>query len=164
MSYATKDIRNIALLGHGGNGKSTLAESILFLTGVTDRMGSTAAGNSVSDFDAEEIRRQISISTSTMYAEYQKTKINILDTPGYFDFAGEVVEALRVAGHRHHLRLRQGRRQRRRGEGLEGPCRTPICRRPSTSPRSTRSTRTTSRPSPPCARSSARASAPWRLP
>ena len=97
MSYATKDIRNIALLGHGGNGKSTLAESILFLTGVTDRMGSTAAGNSVSDFDAEEIRRQISISTSTMYAEYQKTKINILDTPGYFDFAGEVVEALRVA-------------------------------------------------------------------
>ena len=61
MSYATKDIRNIALLGHGGNGKSTLAESILFLTGVTDRMGSTASGNSVSDFDAEEIRRQISI-------------------------------------------------------------------------------------------------------
>ena len=97
MSYATKDIRNIALLGHGGNGKSTLAESILNLTGVTDRMGSTAAGNSVSDFDAEEIRRQISISTSTMYTEYQKTKINILDTPGYFDFAGEVVEALRVA-------------------------------------------------------------------
>ena len=97
MSYATKDIRNIALLGHGGNGKSTLAESILFLTGVTDRMGSTASGNSVSDFDAEEIRRQISISLSTMYTDYQKTKINILDTPGYFDFAGEVVEALRVA-------------------------------------------------------------------
>ena len=96
MSYATKDIRNIALLGHGGNGKSTLAESILFLTGVTDRMGSTASGNSVSDFDAEEIRRQISISLSTMYTDYQKTKINILDTPGYFDFAGEVVEALRV--------------------------------------------------------------------
>ena len=97
MSYATKDIRNIALLGHGGNGKSTLAESMLFLNGVTDRMGSTAAGNSVSDFDAEEIRRQISISLSTMYTDYQKTKINILDTPGYFDFAGEVVEALRVA-------------------------------------------------------------------
>ncbi len=60
-------------------------------------MGSTAAGNSVSDFDAEEIRRQISISLSTMYTDYQKTKINILDTPGYFDFAGEVAEALRVA-------------------------------------------------------------------
>ena len=97
MSYATKDIRNIALLGHGGNGKSSLAESILFLTGVTDRLGSTAAGNSVSDYDAEEIRRQISISATTMYTEYQKTKINIIDTPGYFDFAGEVVEALRVA-------------------------------------------------------------------
>ena len=97
MSYATKDIRNVALLGHGGNGKSTLAENMLFLTGAIDRMGSTAAGSSVSDFDAEEVRRQISISCTTMYAEYQKTKINILDTPGYFDFAGEVVEALRVA-------------------------------------------------------------------
>ena len=97
MSYATKDIRNIALLGHGGNGKTSLAESILFLTGVTDRLGSSAAGNSVSDYDPEEIRRQISISASTMYTEYQKTKINIIDTPGYFDFAGEVVQALRVA-------------------------------------------------------------------
>ena len=97
MSYASKDIRNIALLGHGGNGKTSLAESILFLTGVTDRLGSTAAGNSVSDYDPEEIRRQISISASTMYTEYQKTKINIIDTPGYFDFAGEVAQALRVA-------------------------------------------------------------------
>ena len=95
--YKTKDIRNIALLGHGGNGKTSLAESILFLTGVTDRLGSTAAGNSVSDYDQEEIRRQISISASTMYTEYQKTKINIIDTPGYFDFAGEVAQALRVA-------------------------------------------------------------------
>ena len=97
MSYVTKDIRNIALLGHGGNGKTSLAESILFLTGVTDRLGSSAAGNSVSDYDPEEIRRQISISASTMYTEYQKTKINIIDTPGYFDFAGEVAQALRVA-------------------------------------------------------------------
>ncbi len=97
MSYATKDIRNIALLGHGGNGKTSLAESILFLTGATDRLGSSAAGNSVSDYDPEEIRRQISISASTMYTDYQKTKINIIDTPGYFDFAGEVAQALRVA-------------------------------------------------------------------
>ena len=97
MSYASKDIRNIALLGHGGNGKTSLAESILFLTGATDRLGSSAAGNSVSDYDPEEIRRQISISASTMYTEYQKTKINIIDTPGYFDFAGEVSQALRVA-------------------------------------------------------------------
>ena len=97
MSYATKDIRNIALLGHGGNGKTSLAESILFLTGATDRLGSSAAGNSVSEYDPEEIRRQISISASTMYTDYQKTKINIIDTPGYFDFAGEVAQALRVA-------------------------------------------------------------------
>ena len=97
MSYATKDIRNIALLGHGGNGKTSLAESILFLTGATDRLGSSAVGNSVSDYDSEEIRRQISISATTMYTDYQKTKINIIDTPGYFDFAGEVAQALRVA-------------------------------------------------------------------
>ena len=93
MSYASKDIRNIALLGHGGNGKTSLAESILFLTGATDRLGSSAAGNSVSDYDPEEIRRQISISASTMYTEYQKTKVNIIDTPGYFDFAGEVAKS-----------------------------------------------------------------------
>ena len=72
-------------------------EHAVSLTGVTDRLGSTASGNSVSDFDAEEIRRHISISATTMYVEYQKTKINIIDAPGYFDFAGEVAEALRVA-------------------------------------------------------------------
>ncbi len=97
MSYATKDIRNIALLGHGGNGKTSLAESILFLTGAIDRQGRVSDGNTVSDYDSEEIRRQISISASTMFAEYKKTKINIIDTPGYFDFAGEVAQAIRVA-------------------------------------------------------------------
>ena len=97
MSYATKDIRNICLLGHGGGGKTSLAESLLFLSGMTDRLGKVADGNSVSDYDAEEIRRTISISASTLYAEYKKHKINIIDTPGYFDFAGEVFQALRVA-------------------------------------------------------------------
>lgn len=97
MSYATKDIRNIALLGHGGNGKTSLAESILFLTGATDRQGRVPDGNTVSDYDPEEVRRQFSISAATMYTEYKKTKINIIDTPGYFDFAGEVAQALRVA-------------------------------------------------------------------
>ncbi len=97
MSYATENIRNIALLGHGGSGKTSLAESLLFITGMTDRLGRVNDGNTVSDFDAEEIRRQISIAASTMYAEYKKTKINIIDTPGYFDFAGEVFQALRVA-------------------------------------------------------------------
>lgn len=97
MSYATKDIRNIALLGHQGNGKTSLAENILFVTGVTDRQGKVTDGNTVSDYDPEEARRQISISAASLYTEYKKTKINILDTPGYFDFAGEVAEALRVA-------------------------------------------------------------------
>ena len=97
MSYATKDIRNIALLGNGSNGKTTLAENILFTAGATDRQGKVSEGNTVSDYDAEEIRRQISISAATMYVEYKKTKINIIDTPGFFDFAGEVAQALRVA-------------------------------------------------------------------
>ncbi len=90
-------IRNICLLGHGSTGKTSLAESILFLTGMTDRLGKVVEGNSTCDYDAEEVKRQISISTSTVYTNYNKVKINILDTPGFFDFAGEVQEALRVA-------------------------------------------------------------------
>mgnify|MGYP002857914063 CR=1 FL=1 len=97
MSTELKKIRNIALLGHGGNGKTTLAESILSITGMTDRMGKVVDGNTVSDSDPEEIRRQISISASTMYANWQGYKINIIDAPGFFDFAGEVKQALRVA-------------------------------------------------------------------
>ncbi len=97
MTYATDKIRNIALLGHGSNGKTSLAESMLFLTGGTDRLGKINDGNTVGDSDAEEIKRQISISMATMFAEHKNCKINILDTPGYFDFAGEVAEALRVA-------------------------------------------------------------------
>ncbi len=97
MSTDTKMIRNIALLGHGGNGKTTLAESILSVCGMTDRVGKVTDGNTVSDFDAEEIRRKISISASTMNANWQGHKFNIIDTPGFFDFAGEVRQALRVA-------------------------------------------------------------------
>ena len=97
MSYELNKIRNIALLGHGGNGKTSLAESILSVAGMTDRLGRVADGNTVSDFDAEEIRRQISISAATMYADWQNHKINIIDTPGFFDFAGEVKQALRAA-------------------------------------------------------------------
>ncbi len=97
MTYATDKIRNIALLGHGSTGKTSLAESMLFLTGQTDRLGKIVDGNTVGDSEAEEIKRQISISLATMYTEYRNHKINILDTPGYFDFAGEVAQALRVA-------------------------------------------------------------------
>ena len=97
MSYELKDIRNICLLGHGGNGKTSLTESILSIAGSTDRIGKVSDGNTVSDFDAEEIRRQISISAATMYSVWKKCKINIIDTPGFFDFTGEVFQALRVA-------------------------------------------------------------------
>ena len=97
MAYTTEGIRNVAILGHGSSGKTSLAESMLFLTGGTDRLGKITDGNTVGDSDSEEIRRQISIYLASMFAEYKGHKINILDTPGYFDFAGEVAEALRVA-------------------------------------------------------------------
>lgn len=92
MSYSVQNIRNICLLGHGGNGKSALVESLLFMTGSLDRMGSN-----YSDFDPEELRKHISISTAVAPIEYKGCKINVLDCPGNFDFAGEVVQALRVA-------------------------------------------------------------------
>ena len=95
--YTVNSIRNVCLLGHSGSGKSALAESLLYMTGAIDRMGKNADGNTVSDYDAEEIRRNISISTSVLPIEYKNHKINILDTPGAFDFSGAVMEALRAA-------------------------------------------------------------------
>ena len=97
MSYSAQNIRNVCLLGHGGNGKTSLAESMLYLTGGTDRLGKVSDGNTVSDYDPEESKRQISISTSILPVEYDGCKINVLDTPGYFDFSGEVMEALQAA-------------------------------------------------------------------
>ena len=95
--YTVSSIRNICLLGHSGSGKSALAESLLYMTGAIDRMGKNADGNTVCDYDPEEIRRNISISTSVVPLEYNNCKINILDTPGAFDFSGAVMEALRAA-------------------------------------------------------------------
>ena len=99
--YGTKQIRNVVLLGHGGAGKSTVAEALAYLTGVTKRMGKVADGNTISDYDKEEIKRQFSISTTMVPIEYEgaegKIKINLLDTPGYFDFVGEVEEAVSAA-------------------------------------------------------------------
>ena len=97
MQYSTDNIRNIAILGHGGSGKTVLAESMLFLTGAIDRLGKIADGNTVGDSDSEEIKRKITIYLATMFAQHKNVKVNILDTPGYFDFAGETIEALRVA-------------------------------------------------------------------
>ena len=97
MSYSVQNIRNVCLLGHGGNGKTSLAESMLYLTGGTVRLGNPVDGNTVCDYDPEETRRQISISTAVAPIEYNGCKINVLDTPGYFDFVGEVIEALQVS-------------------------------------------------------------------
>ena len=95
--YTTDKIRNVCLLGHGGSGKTSLAEAMAYLGGLTSRMGKIADGNTVSDYGKEEIKRQISISTSLIPVEWNGTKINILDTPGFFDFVGEAEEAASAA-------------------------------------------------------------------
>ena len=95
--YDTQHIRNVALLGHGGAGKTTLAEAMAYVTGVIKRQGRVEDGNTISDFDKEENKRLFSIGTSVVPIEFEDIKINVLDTPGYFDFAGEVEEALSVA-------------------------------------------------------------------
>ena len=95
--YTVNSIRNICLLGHSGSGKTALAESLLYMTGAIDRIGKNADGNTVCDYDPEEIKRHISISTSVVPLEYKNIKINVLDTPGAFDFSGAVMEALRAA-------------------------------------------------------------------
>ena len=97
MSFTVKQIRNICLLGHSGSGKTTLVENMLLRTGAIARMGKTVDGNTVSDYDAEEIKRQISISASVIPVEFNGSLINVIDCPGNFDFTGEVVEALSVA-------------------------------------------------------------------
>ncbi len=95
--FTTENIRNISLLGHRGSGKTTLVESILYVKGYIKRKGDVENGTTVSDFDKEEIRRIFSINTSLISVEQNDVKLNFLDTPGYFDFVGEVVSALRVS-------------------------------------------------------------------
>ena len=96
-SYAADKVRNVVLLGHSGSGKTTYAEAALFFSGATKRFGKVDEGNTVSDYDPEEIRRKVSISTSVLPVEWQDTKINFLDTPGYFDFVAESKLAMSVA-------------------------------------------------------------------
>ena len=96
-NYTTENIRNIVLVGHGGSGKTSLAEALIFLSGATTRMGKITEGNTVCDFDEEEIRKGISISTALAPIEWGGAKINILDAPGYADFVGDMRAAMRVA-------------------------------------------------------------------
>lgn len=95
--YRSDRIRNVVLLGHGGAGKTTLTEAMAYISGITSRLGKVSDGNTVSDYDKEEIKRGFSISTSLVPIEWHGCKINILDTPGFFDFVGEVEEAVAAA-------------------------------------------------------------------
>lgn len=96
-NYTADKIRNVVLLGHSGSGKTTYAEAALFYSGATKRFGKVDEGNTVSDYEAEEIRRKVSINTAILPVEWQDTKINFLDTPGYFDFVAEAKLATNVA-------------------------------------------------------------------
>lgn len=96
-TLTTKDIRNVCLLGHGGNGKTSIAEAMLYISKGTDRLGKPSEGNTVCDYDAEEIKRGFSLSSSIAPINWNSAKINIIDTPGYLDFVGEVLQGVRVA-------------------------------------------------------------------
>lgn len=96
--YAAKDIRNIALVGHAGSGKTSLAEAAFYLTGQSDRLGRVADGTTICDFDPEEIRRAASVSMALLPVEWKDTKMNLLDTPGLFDFSAGLSEGMRAAG------------------------------------------------------------------
>ncbi len=92
--YKYEKIRNVAVLGHGGAGKTTLVEAMAYTTGITTRQGKVEEGNTISDYDKEETKRLFSVNTSVVPILWEDTKINFLDTPGYFDFVGEVEEAV----------------------------------------------------------------------
>lgn len=159
MSYETKNIRNVCLLGHGGSGKTTLAESMLYMTGAIDRQGKTADGNTACDYDPEEIKRQITISTSIAPVNFGGCKINVLDCPGFFDFAGDVMCALRaVEAGIIFCTAKDGI-----AVGAERSwkyLKMPTCPACSTSPRRMKITAILPPSSPPCRKSTAAPSAP----
>jgi len=94
--FGTESIRNIAFIGHGSSGKTSFSEILLFTAGETNRIGNITEGNTVSDYTSNEIEKQISISTSLMHLTWNNTKVNMLDTPGYSDFVGDVKSAMKV--------------------------------------------------------------------
>ena len=115
-SYKSEALRNISLLAHGSAGKTSLTEAMLFATGVINRLGKVEEGTTVADFDDEEIQRRISLGTALIPCEWDGCKINVLDTPGYADFIGEVHQAVR---NRFSLRS-AGRHRGRVGHGRAG--------------------------------------------
>jgi elongation factor G len=99
-SYKAEELRNVSLVAHSAAGKTSLTEAMLYNTGVLSRLGRVEEGNTVSDYDPEEIRRKISVNTAVCPFEWEGCKVNLLDTPGYADFVGEVKGAVRVSGSR----------------------------------------------------------------
>ena len=95
--YGINDLRNVALVGHSGVGKTSLVESLLYSSNLIDRLGKVDEGSTTSDFDLEEKKRKMSINTSILKMELEKNKINLLDTPGYFDFIGETIKGMSVS-------------------------------------------------------------------
>ena len=95
--YTAKDIRNIGIFGHGGEGKTTLTEAMLFNAGLVDRIGKVENGTTTTDFDPEEIKRTISINVALAPLEWKNSKVNVIDAPGFFDFYGEVAAAMALA-------------------------------------------------------------------
>ncbi|HTE86937.1 MAG TPA: GTP-binding protein, partial [Dehalococcoidia bacterium] len=95
--YATADIRNVALVAHGGTGKTSLTEAMAFRAGLVSRLGRVDDGSTLSDFDPDEIKRKISVNLSLVPLEWKSAKINLVDTPGYADFVGEEKSGLRAA-------------------------------------------------------------------
>ena len=95
-NYAAKDIRNFAIVGHGGSGKTTLSEAMLSRSGKINRIGSIESGTTVSDYHHDEHQRQISIHSSPLHLEWDDIKFNLIDTPGYLDFIGEAISSLAV--------------------------------------------------------------------
>ncbi|MGO5064374.1 elongation factor G [Clostridium sporogenes] len=96
MNYSTTNLRNIGIIGHSGSGKTSLTEAILYFTNMVDRLGTIEEGNTVSDYDTEEKKRRISISTTIQPCQWKDIKINLIDMPGYFDFSGEKIQGLKA--------------------------------------------------------------------
>lgn len=122
MNYTQENIRNLLISGHGGSGKTSLVEALVYYTKGTDRLGRTDDGNTVCDFDPEEIRRKASLSLALASAEYSDTKLNLIDVPGLFDFELGIHEGMPGCRRRRDLRLRPRRAGGRQQKGLQaGP-------------------------------------------
>ncbi len=162
--YESKDIRNVGVVGHGDSGKTTLTAGLLFTAGATNRLLRVDEGNTITDFDEEEIQRKITISTAIAVAEWKKTKINLLDTPGYNIFINDTRAALVAAD---AALVRGGRRGRRRSADRKGLGASPTissCRAPSSSTSSTASAPISSAPWTACSEVFGRAAVPIQIP